>query len=65
MREQQGGRWEIRTQRPHETHRMGFGDRDYRRTIEHLRRRGDTHIDVWREAEQAWRTVELKRKDAG
>jgi len=58
-------RWEIATQRSNETHRMGYGDKDYRRTIEHLRRRGDTHIDVWRATENRWRRVELKRKDAG
>jgi len=60
-----GDRWEIATQHSNETHRMGYGDKDYRRTIEHLRRRGDTHIDVWREQENRWRRVELKRKDAG
>ncbi len=60
-----GDRWEIETQNPAETRRMGFGDKDYRRTIEHLRRRGDTHIDVWRANENRWRRVELKRKDAG
>jgi len=60
-----GARWEIATQYSNETHRMGYGDKDYRRTIEHLRRRGDTHIDVWREQENRWRRVELKRKDAG
>jgi hypothetical protein len=41
---------------------MGFGDKDYRRTIEHLRRRGDTHIDVWRASDDRWRRIELKRR---
>lgn len=54
-------RWEIRTQRSHETHRMGYGDPDYRRTIEHLRKRGDTHADVWHQSTDEWQRVELKR----
>ncbi len=57
-----GDRWEIATQYSNETHRMGYGDKDYRRTIEHLRRRGDTHATVWREPENAWRRIELKRR---
>jgi hypothetical protein len=56
------GRWEIATQRPHETHRMGYGQDLYRATIEHLRKRGDTHADVWREGQDGWRRVSLKQR---
>lgn len=57
-----GDRWEIATQRDNETHRMGYGDTDYRRTIDHLRKRGDTHADVWHETTNEWERIRLTRR---
>jgi hypothetical protein len=54
-------RWEIKTQRTNETHRMGYGDPDYQRTIQHLRKRWDTHADVWHQHSNEWVRVELNR----
>ena len=59
-------RWEIKTQRSHETRRMGYGQADYQKTIRHLAERGDTHADVWREnsdgLSDGWRRVKLTTK---
>jgi len=56
------GRWEIKTQRSHETRRMGYGTSDYQKTIRHLAERGDTTCDVWDEQSDGWRTVKLTKE---
>lgn len=55
-------RWEIVTQHTHEIARYGYGDKEYKRTLEHLRRRGDTQATVRHGEHGAWRTVNLNPK---
>lgn len=56
-----GGRWEVATERSQEANRTGYGLELLEVTLKHLTSRGDRHCRVWSAESASWVELTLPR----